>query len=71
MYLTPTQLKTFLKTKEINVGDSYLIYNNVENITSYSICTIKDIYEISLTESVYECEIFKTKYRGKITAFKN
>lgn len=53
----------------MNIGDKYIEMKNKEDITSLEIYTIDDVYEISLTENVYECTKYKVKFVNEI--FKN
>lgn len=51
-------MKTFSK---INVGDKFLRISNVEDILSYIIIYVSDIYEIGYNENVYVFDVFKIK----------
>lgn len=55
----------------VNIGDKHLTVSNVEDITSYRIFIVDDVYEIGLNENGYECTLYKIKYNGKISNRQN
>lgn len=54
-----------------NIGDKQLIISNIEDITSFKILKVDDVYEISLRESIFECTLLQFKYNDKYKYFKN
>jgi hypothetical protein len=65
------KIKGFYCGNTVNIGDKHLTVTNTEDITSYRIFVVTDVYEISPNQNAYECTRYKVKYRGKITQFKN
>ena len=55
----------------VHIGDKHLTTSNVEDISSYRIFIVDDIFEISLRIYGYECTKIQFKYKGKITKFQN
>jgi hypothetical protein len=49
----------FDKNTIVNIGDKHLTMANVEDISTLRIFIVDDVYELSLTENVYECTVFK------------
>jgi hypothetical protein len=65
------KIKGYVGDSLVNIGDKHLTVVNSEDISSYRIFIVDDVYEISLRENVYECTVIKFKYHGKITKFQN
>ena len=65
------KFKSGFSSDKVTVGDKYLMGKNVEDITTYSVFIIDDIYELSSGENAYECSKYDFNYRGKITQFQN
>ena len=65
------KIKGVFKGNSVQIGDKFLTVQNVEDITSYHILVVDDVYEISQKENVYECTKIQFKYKGKITKFQN
>lgn len=59
------------KNNRVQIGDKHLTVKNVEDITTYRIFIVDDVYEISPTENAYECIRYRFKYRGKVTQFQS
>jgi hypothetical protein len=45
----------------MNIGDKYLKMNNPEDVSSMKIFRVDDVFEMSLTENVYECTLIQYK----------
>jgi len=65
------KIKGYFDGNSVNIGDKHLTVSNVEDITSYRIFIVDDVYEIGPNENAYECTLYKVKYHGKITSRKN
>jgi hypothetical protein len=65
------KIKGGFKGNSVRVGDKHLTVSNVEDISSYRIFIVDDVYELSPNENVYECTRIRFKYKGKITKFQN
>ena len=59
------------KGNTVHIGDKHLTVQNVEDISSYRIFIVDDVYELSPKENVYECTRIQFKHKGKITRFQN
>jgi hypothetical protein len=56
----------------MNVGDKFIRMFNIEDAASLEIYQIDDVYEVSLTENVYECTLLNNiaRMRTCIPIFK-
>ena len=65
------EIKGNFKGNSVQIGDKHLAVSNVENVSSYRIFIVDDVYEVSPNEDVYECTKIEFKYKGNISKFKN
>ena len=56
------KFKSGFSSDKVNVGDKYLMVKNVEDITTYSVFIIDDIYELSSGENAIETIHVNTGY---------
>jgi len=65
------KIKGFFKHNTVNIGDKHLVVSNIEDITSYRVFIVDDVYEIGPNENAYECILYKVKYCEKTSRFQN
>lgn len=65
------KIKGGFRGNTVHIGDKRLTVQNVEDISSYRIFIVDDVYEVSPKENVYECTKIQFKYKGKITQLQN
>jgi len=55
------KIKGFFEGNSVSIGDKHLTMSNVEDLSSIRIFIVDDVYELSLTENVYECTVKQYK----------
>ena len=65
------RIKGYDRHRQVQIGDKRLTVQNVEDVCSYRVFIVDDVYELGPRETVYECTRYDFKYRGKITQFVN
>jgi hypothetical protein len=61
----------YFDRNSVNIGDKHLTVSNPENMSSYRILIVDDVFEISPRENVYECTVLIFKPTKRITNQKN
>jgi hypothetical protein len=61
------KIKGFDLNRTVNIGDKHLTVVNTEDVSSYRIFIVDDVYELSPRENVYECTYYNFKIKLQIT----